>query len=237
MSKDKSMKKHPFFLTCLIALMIVVSSACSTTSASPQQPTLTQPVIASPTLTQTESPPTETPTVAPTSTSTDLPTHTPTVTETASPSPLPTDTPTQTPQPIVNYGMNKYLILLGSGGPDGCGDTVVPVMIGILPTGDVREDVKTALNNLFGPRVQYEGNLYNATYQSRLRVESIDFKKSTGQMKVYLAGKFVKPKSDCDKKRYHAQVWETVYQFPEIKRVDLYIGQYLLGDLLVVGDN
>jgi hypothetical protein len=133
--------------------------------------------------------------------------------------------------------MSKYLILLGSGGPDGCGDTAVPVKIGILPTGDVREDVKTALNSLFAAGVKYEGNLYNATYQSRLRVESVDFKKSSGQMKVYLTGKFVKPKDDCDKKRYHAQVWETVYQFPEIKRVDLYIGKYLLGDLLVVGDN
>ncbi|MBE9474730.1 MAG: hypothetical protein IMY85_07540, partial [Chloroflexi bacterium] len=50
-------------------------------------------------------------------------------------------------------------------------------------------------------------------------------------------GGFTKPKDDCDKKLYRAQVWDTARQFPEVWRAYIWVNdKYLLGDLLVVGD-
>jgi len=97
----------------------------------------------------------------------------------------------------------------------------------------VAANVERALNSLFATGVQYVGNLYNPLYQSRLSVNNIDYKKSTGVMVVYLTGSFVKPKDNCDRQRYRAQVWQTIYQFPEVKRAHVWVNQHLLGDLLV----
>jgi hypothetical protein len=113
----------------------------------------------------------------------------------------------------------------------------VPVSTGFLRTGDLSEDVKIALNSLFSTGTKYSGNLYNPLYQSKLRVGNVNFKKSSGEINIQLSGGFTKPKEDCDKLLYRAQVWDTVRQFPEVWRAYIGVNQYLLGDLLVVGDN
>ena len=114
----------------------------------------------------------------------------------------------------------------------------MPVSTGFLPTGDIKEDVKIALNSLFSTGSKYVGNLYNPSYQSNLRVGEVNFKKSSGELTIYLNGGFTKPKEDCDKKLYRAQVWDTARQFPEVWRAYIWVNdKYLLGDLLVVGDN
>jgi hypothetical protein len=131
----------------------------------------------------------------------------------------------------------KYLVHQGTGGSTGCGDSLVPVSTGQLATGDIEEDVKIALNSLFSTGTEYVGNLYNPLYQSKLRVRNVKFKKSSGALTIHLAGGFTKPKDDCDKKLYRAQVWDTARQFPEVWRAYIWVNnKYLLGDLLVVGD-
>jgi hypothetical protein len=111
------------------------------------------------------------------------------------------------------------------------------VSTGQLATGDIEEDVKIALNSLFSTGTEYVGNLYNPLYQSKLRVRNVKFKKSSGALTIHLAGGFTKPKDDCDKKLYRAQVWDTARQFPEVWRAYIWVNnKYLLGDLLVVGD-
>lgn len=104
-------------------------------------------------------------------------------------------------------------------------------------SGDVSQDVSTALKSLFSTGGQHIGDLYNALYQSNLSVASVEFRKQTGEITVYLAGGFTKPKDDCEKLRYRAQVWDTIRQFPEIWRAYVWVNDKLLGDLLVVGDN
>jgi hypothetical protein len=97
--------------------------------------------------------------------------------------------------------------------------------------------VKQALNSLFSTGTKYAGNLYNPLYQSNLRVGKVNFKKSSGELTIYLNGGFTKPKNDCDKILYRAQVWDTARQFPEVWRAYIWVNdKYLLGDLLVVGD-
>ena len=68
-------------------------------------------------------------------------------------------------------------------------------------------------------------------------ITDVSFKKNSGNVTVHFTGSFTKPKEDCDKLLYRAQVWATARQFPEVKHATIWLNQYLLGDLLVVGDN
>lgn len=187
---------------------------------------------------ETPPPPTDTPspspTASPTATATDVPTNTPSPEPSLSPSPTNT---TGAPAPVSGNWIVKYLVLVGTGGLVGCGDSLVPVSTGQIASGDVSQDVSTALKSLFSTGGKYVGDLYNALYQSNLSVNKIEFKKQTGEITVYLTGGFTKPKEDCDKLRYRAQVWDTVRQFPEVWRAYIWVNDKLLGDLLVVGDN
>jgi hypothetical protein len=181
---------------------------------------------------------TPSPSITQTSSPTISPSRTPTPSQTLEPSATPTVTLTANVQAATTGSwIVKYLILEGTGGPTGCGDSVVPVSTGIQPSGNIDEDVKVALKSLFSTGSKYLGELYNPLYQSKLTINKIDYRKQTGEITVYLTGGFTKPKDDCDKLRYRAQVWDTIRQFPEIWRAYVWVNDKLLGDLLVVGDN
>ena len=226
-------------LAFIFALFLIIT-ACSATE-NPESIEATQ------LPTNTPIPPTETPlppTTTPTSTATNTPTDTPTSTATEAPTatateePTATETATATAVPQAAAPSNvlvKYLVHQGTGGPIGCGDSLVSVSTGFLPTGDIKEDVKIALNSLFSTGSKYVGDFYNPLYQSNLRVASVKFKKSSGQLTIHLKGGFTKPKDECDKMLYRAQVWDTARQFPEVWRAYIWIGDLLLGDLLAVG--
>ncbi len=216
--------------------------ACSSSAAD-------QPVSSPELPTDTPLPPTDTPipptptstatmTFTPTASATVTPTKTSTATPTEEPTATPTATATAAPQAAAPANvLVKYLVHQGTGGSTGCGDSLVPVSTGFLPTEDIKQDVKIALNSLFSTGSKYVGALYNPLFQSNLRVGKVKFKKSTGQLTIYLNGGFTKPKDDCDKKLYRAQVWDTARQFPEVWRAYIWVNnKYLLGDLLVVGD-
>ncbi len=229
--------KISLFLFLLMIMTACVSSAAIQPVESPEPPTDTPlPQIDTPV------PPTSTPTETVTHTPTATPTMTATKTSTATPTEEPTATPTFTATAVPQAAapsnvIVKYLVHQGTGGSTGCGDSLVPVSTGFLPTGDVKADVKIAINSLFSTGTKYVGNLYNPLYQSNLRVGKVTFKKATGELTIHLTGGFTKPKDDCDKKLYRAQVWDTARQFPEVWRAYIWVNdKYLLGDLLVVGD-
>jgi hypothetical protein len=123
----------------------------------------------------------------------------------------------------------KYLVLQGTGGSTGCGDSLVPVSARFVRTGDVKEDVKIAITSLFSTGTQYAGNLYNPLFLSKLRVTDVSFNKSAGNVTIHLTGSFTKPKEDCDKLLYRAQVWSTARQFPEVKHATIWLNKYCLG--------
>jgi hypothetical protein len=236
--------KKSSIIICGLLLIIVTIAAC--TSSTPPQlvNTLPPPTNTSIPLTDTPLPPTITATATETNTptTTATATHTSTPTSTSTPTPDPTSTPTETPTERVQVGLPegiivKYLVHQGTGGSSGCGDSLVPVSADFLRTGDVKEDVKIALTSLFSTGTKYAGVLYNPLFQSKLRVSDVSFKKNSGNVTVHLTGSFTKPKEDCDKLLYRAQVWDTARQFPEVKQATIWMNQYLLGDLLVVGDN
>lgn len=238
------MKHHSRLLRLgLFFLVLVVFAGCSSGEATQALATPTLPTSTLVPPTYTPIPPTQTPTTTqtstPTETSTSTPTSSPTITPTETATATLTPTETAIPQAVAPSNVIvKYLVHQGTGGSSGCGDSLVPVSTGFVQTGDIKQDVKTAINSLFSTGSQYVGNLYNPLYRSNLRVGNVSFKQSTGELTIYLNGGFSKPKDDCDKKLYRAQVWDTARQFPDVWRAYIWVNdKYLLGDLLVVGDN
>jgi hypothetical protein len=224
----------------LVFILFLLLAACSGT-VEPEQIEATQLPTNTPfPPTDTPLPPTDTPTSTATNTPTDTPTATATETSTATATEEPTATQTATATAVPQAAapsnvLVKYLVHQGTGGSKGCGDSLVPASTGFLRTGNIEEDVKIALNSLFSTGTKYVGNLYNPLYQSNLRVANVDFKKSSGELTIHLKGGFTKPKDECDKMLYRAQVWDTARQFPEVWRAYIWIGDLLLGDLLAVG--
>jgi hypothetical protein len=179
-------------------------------------------------------------TPVPTDTATPTATYTPNPTETASATMTltPTATPTETPVPVSSGYISDnvivfYLTHLGTGGPIGCGDSLVKLSTGQVKTGDLATDLKIALDAEFSTG-QYFGVFYNATYPSSLQVGGVDFSVSSGVAEVQLGGSYVKPESACDASRYRSQVWATALQFKEITRFIPWVGGSLLGDRLAV---
>lgn len=231
----------------IIMFLIIAASISGCSALGNAQPTATLPP---PTATFTEIPPTDTPTTVPTDTPTITPTETPTATFTNTPTQEPTATSTATPTETATFtptaaasnilpenAIVVYFVIPDTGGPYACGDSLVSVYSGLVSTGDMKADVKTALQRLFSYGVKNIGNLYNPLYQSKLRIERVEYNKSTQQVRIYSSGGFVKPKDECDQLRYREQVWATVRQFPGVKRVDIWVGSKLLGDLLAANDN
>ena len=161
-----------------------------------------------------------------------------TLTSTASPSPVPTatlqdQTPTATATDASTvYTVKIFLIAIGDNGQGGlgvgCGDSVIPVQIKIPPTQGV---MKAALGKLLSLKDQHygESGLYNALFQSDLKVESINI--SAGKASVYLTGSLTMG-GECDNPRVQAQLEQTVLQFPTTTEADIFINGKPLADAL-----
>jgi len=233
---SKSLILHRMLFSIIILALLPACKGNSTPAV--------KETVALPTPSYTLLPPTETPLPpSATSTSTLTPTASPTATATSTETPLPSPTATETatatlaPAADVSGGgvyMVKYLVLPDTGGPIGCGDSLIAVSTGLVSTGNVKEDIKLALNSLFSTGVKYVGELYNPLYQSKLRVSSVEFKgPKKDEVVIHMNGKFVKPKDPCDKSRYRWQVWQTVRQFAGIRQANIWLDNgLLLGDLL-----
>jgi hypothetical protein len=145
------------------------------------------------------------------------------------PPPLPVDTATPTPQA---KGIFYYLLAEDTGGPVGCGDSLVRIYPGINYKPDKGTNVKAALNALFSQHSKYVDGLLNPIYESRMKAKEFSFDPSTGVARIQLRGTFVKPVDVCESKRMHAQVFYTVSQFEKIGFTAIHLNNALLGDLM-----
>jgi hypothetical protein len=129
-----------------------------------------------------------------------------------------------TPAISPSHLVKMYMIALDDNGqtgiPIGCGDSAVPVMVEILPTQAV---LKAALEELLSIKGQFygESGLYNALYQSDLRLDSVSID-NTGKASVYLTGSLIMG-GECDTPRVQAQLEQTVRQFPTVIEVEIFI--------------
>jgi LysM repeat protein len=123
--------------------------------------------------------------------------------------------------------VNVYLIGIGTGNV-GCSDQVVAVKRNIAPT---QAPLTAALNQLLSLHDQYYGQsgLYNALYQSHLRVQSITQKGTTWTIRLQgtmqLGGV-------CDIPRVEAQLNRTALQFSTVKRANFLLNGVPLKDAL-----
>lgn len=139
--------------------------------------------------------------------------------------PVPTDAP-------VAHTVQIFLIAVDDNGQSGslvgCGDSAVSVQVQTPPTSQV---LQAALEALLSMKDQFYGQsgLYNALYQSDLKVDSI--KIVAGKASVYLSGTLLMG-GECDTPRVQAQLEQTVLQFPTVTEADIFINGKPLADVL-----
>jgi LysM repeat protein len=141
---------------------------------------------------------------------------------------IPTSSGGQPPTPApAATRLNIYMIGLG-GGNVGCGDQVVAVRRDVPRTA---APLTAALNLLLSQKSQYygESGLYNALYQSDLRLASIT--RNGGAWTVNLAGT-LRLGGVCDNPRVQAQLEQTALQFPTVKSVRYFVNGKPLESLL-----
>lgn len=123
--------------------------------------------------------------------------------------------------------VNIYMIALEDGNV-GCGDGLVAVRRTIPATN---APLTAALNQLLSVKSQYygESGLYNALYQSNLRVSRIT--RQGAAWRVYLTGT-LQLGGVCDNPRVKAQLEQTALQFSTVKSVRFFINGKSLETLL-----
>ncbi len=225
-----------------LALLLIVSLFLASCASQTPEPTPVPPTATIVPPTNTPLPPTETP-IPPTETPTETPLPTATATETLIPSDTPTSTPTDTatPKPAssgtggyasVEDPIRIYFIALGTGGPVGCGDSVLWTGFGQSRTNDIARDVEMALNKLFSYKDEYVGGMYNPASHSNLKVGSVDFSNSSGLITVQLRGKYNRPDDPCENLRVKAQIWSTIRQHGGVKATNIYLNRVPFGDIV-----
>ena len=173
--------------------------------------------------TDTPIPPTAT--FTPTVTQTPTFTLSPTITETPTISPVPgTDTP-------VPGTMEIYFVYLNPTEDDECGYSLVPVSIGVLPSGDPQADVATVLGRLFSTGVKYVGGLYNPLYASTVQVDSVSYDSANQEILVQASGPLIRVE-DCDWTYIRGQVNTTVNRIPGVSQVEIKLNGHAFNDLV-----
>ena len=149
----------------------------------------------------------------------------------------PEPTPTIKPSPTADQkGVIYYLVALDTGGPLGCGDTLIPVYTGIPSSGSLEKDIHNSLHPLLKLKVKDFGGLYNPLHNAHLNTGAIKFNKESGNVKVNLNGSIPKPKDECEYHRVRGALWETVRHYRKVTGVTFWIGDKLIGDLIAIID-
>ena len=226
--------QNPLKIAQILAVIALASGlfACSSIPGPAGELAQTDTAQAAVTSTPTQLQPSATPTpVPPTATATSSPTATATETLVPTPTQTPTDTPPP-PTPSGEQAVYIYGVQTGTGGPVACGDSLIKINTGAWRTGDVAQDVATALRKLL-VKSQYLAGLYNPVYLSNMQVVSVDFDPGTGTVTVNLTGSYVRSGDRCDDGRVRAQIWTTIRQFPGVRGNPLiFLDGNLLGDIL-----
>jgi len=221
----------------LFRLGFVIAHFALIGCSSPATPTLapTRPSVLQATAEPTVVPagaltPSGPPTFVPTGALTPIPTVVPTL-----PSPTPTlkTTPTRTPTiPAGTMRVKLFFVALNDGGNAGkkigCNDSIVGVDRAIPTTN---APLTAALRELFSltDKDYGQSGLYNALYQSKLRIESISI--VAGKATINLSGSLLL-NGACDNPRVQAQIEQVALQFSTVKTVAVFLNNVSLDKVL-----
>lgn len=212
----------------LVFVLSVLLGACvpAATPEPTEIPTLTPSTTASPTATVTA-----TATFTPTKTETPLPTETftPTPTETLTPIPTPTETTSQ----LLKSRIVFYLILPEHGRTDACGNpTLIPIISQRHRTGDKLRDMQIGLQMLFDLGVKYYGPYYNALWDTKLTINSVEYRKQEDYAIIDFGGFLpVMQMSKCDKRGVRNQIWKTFFHYEFREKTFTINGAFLIDQL------
>jgi hypothetical protein len=199
----------------LLAVVMALVAACAPAAPPPASPPAS-PSLAAPTATSSPVPATAVETSVPPS---------PVPASPAATSVPPTDTPSA-------LNVQVFLIALEDNGQSGklvgCGDSAVPVQVTTAPTQGV---LRVALEALLSIKEQFygESGLYNALYQSDLRVEGVTIE--DGLATIHLSGTLMLS-GVCDNPRVEAQIEETALQFSTVSQVAVFVNDVPLEEVL-----
>lgn len=125
-----------------------------------------------------------------------------------------------------------FMIAIGDNGAAGkkigCDDSAVGVIVAL---DDPAAPLRSVMEQLLGVQSQYygESGLYNTLFRSDLQLKSVTIK--DGAADIYLTGSLTLG-GVCDNPRVKAQFEETALQFSTVSRVNVYINNKNLLDLL-----
>lgn len=125
-----------------------------------------------------------------------------------------------------------FMVAVGDDGRSGkrigCSDSIIPITLQIEPTP---APLRAALTRLLALKSQNygESGLYNALYQSDLRIDSLSI--VNGRATVNLIGT-LRLSGTCDAPRVQAQIEETVRQFTTVSSADIFVNGKRLADAL-----
>lgn len=150
------------------------------------------------------------------------------------PAPAPTATADPGAVQVTKADLMVAIVLIAvddngqSGVKTGCGDSAVPVQVQIPYTQGL---LRAALERLLALKDQYYGQsgLYNALYQSDLRLEGVAIQ--DGAAAIDLSGT-LKLGGECDNPRVEAQLTQTALQFPTVTSVAITLNGKPLKDAL-----
>lgn len=126
--------------------------------------------------------------------------------------------------------VNIYMIALGDNGRNGkligCGDSVVPVRVAVIPTN---LPMRAAYNQLFAVTTSTYAGRFNALNASTLSAGRLSI--SGGRATVELFGA-ISLAGVCDIPRVIAQIQETALQFPSVRTVTVLVNGVRIEDAL-----
>ncbi len=138
-----------------------------------------------------------------------------------------TDEPaTRTPAASPNGKIQFFLIIPDDNGlngtPVGCGDSLVAIETQESLSGTLEQDIKTALDSLFALKTDSYGQsgFVTALATVNLMVQNVTV---TGETAILNLGGSFTLTGVCDDARMQAQILSTLFQFPQLNAVSIYL--------------
>lgn len=134
-------------------------------------------------------------------------------------------------KPVQKRVVKVYLVAVDDNGKTGkkigCGDSLVAITRTIKPT---RSPLKAALEELLVIPHDYNQQLGNYWWGENLKVKSVSLRGGVATIKISGNGPYVA--GVCDEPRIVSQIEETARQFPNVKKVKVFVNGRSLAEAI-----
>jgi hypothetical protein len=119
------------------------------------------------------------------------------------------------------------------GRTDACGNiSLIPIISQRHRTGDKLRDMQIGLQMLFDLGTRYYGPYYNALWDTRLTINSVEYRKKEDYAIIDFGGFLpVMQMSKCDKRGVRNQIWKTFFHYEFREKTFTINGAFLIDQL------